>query len=186
VASIEVGETGHKWHVHAVVWGPFVSHGELQAEWRKRTGQTVVWLQECGATVGKARSVVGEVLKYAVKFTGLAPETLVELHLALKGRRRVRSWGSFYNAGVEVEDEGPETCEVCGARMRRVPEWLVEARERCLAASLPVFSSYAANKSGERAPPQERGGAPRRLASGALCSQMEPEEWGSYNQGGVR
>jgi hypothetical protein len=178
VASIEVGEQGHKWHVHMLVWGPFVSHAELSEVWRRLTGCSVVWLRECGATLEEARGVAGEVLKYATKFVDLSPEMLVSLHVALKGRRRVRSWGSFYASGVEVERE-PETCEVCGARMVLTPEWVIEARMRWLEAG-GRLNLTVANKSSGRSPPRGLAPAPRWLGSGALCSQLPAGEYRAY------
>ena len=193
VAGLEAGERGAKLHVHVLCWSPYVSQKRLSREWERRSGFTVVDVRSAGGktTWQDARSrgfyseeelhgIVAEALKYAVKLTELSPEQLVELHVALKGRRRVRSWGSFYASGVEVERE-VETCEVCGARMMLTPEWVVEARLRWAGAG-GVLSSYVANKSRGREPPDGVSPAPRRLDNGALCGCRPAGEWEQYSK----
>jgi len=201
VAGLEAGEQGAKLHVHALVWSPYVAQERLSEEWRRRTGFRVVDVRSAGGKTtwqdAKSRGyyterelggIVFEALKYAVKLTELSPEQLVDFHVALKGRRRVRSWGSFYNSGVVVERE-PELCEVCGERMVVTPEWVIDARLKWLErGDRSGLQFITANKSGGRSPPEGPAPAPRRLAGGGLCSQVPAESWERYGEtvGGSR
>lgn len=159
IANLEVGETGHKYHVHAIVWGMYIDQHEISFMWEAFTGDPVTWVEKID--VNRA---VREVLKYVTKFTSLDPATLVNLHVALKGKRRLRSYGCFY--GVKIEQE-PQACPTCGSRLRVSPEidyefWAATfvddsqqrhvAELRRIAASLLQFTE--ANKSaGNRGPP---------------------------------
>jgi hypothetical protein len=84
--------------------------GYVSETWAALTGDYIVDVQK--TTPERA---IREGLKYITKFINLSPAQLVDLHLALKGRRRIRSWGCFY--GVEQpkpEGAAAETCPKCG------------------------------------------------------------------------
>lgn len=126
LANWEVGPNGHKLHYHMVYFGPWVSQKALSRVWKDLThGDYVVWVKEVKIRDGDWQSAVSEVLKYATKFYTdnkdtkermfLSPELTVKLFVALKGVRRIRSWGSLYN--VEVEEEHPFCCSECDAKM---------------------------------------------------------------------
>lgn len=82
---------------------------------------------------------VGEVVKYVTKLYKVDPTTgrfetpiadLVALHMALKGKRRAWSFGSFFGVDIDLEEgeeqTEPHECPKCGARL--VGLSVVEAR----------------------------------------------------------
>jgi len=122
LATLETGEDGLKLHTHLILQGRFIKQEDLSKEWEKISGFPIVHITEISAD-----KAVKEVLKYAVKFSNLNPEQLVSLHNALKGRRRVRSWGCFYNPDIEEETEEREThCPECAAQLRYTSEVVFE------------------------------------------------------------
>lgn len=96
---------------------------------RQGVGDCIVHISKIGAD-----RAVGEVVKYVTKLHKRDAKTgqyqtsvsdLVAMHLALKGKRRAWSWGSFYGVDV-VEPETdfqPGTCPVpgCGATLLGAP-----------------------------------------------------------------
>lgn len=110
-ATAEVGPAGGNVHAHVVVYGAYVAQAEISDYWRELTGNaSIVWVQAC--TPSKA---VREGIKYISKlakrdsagnFT-MTPAALAELHLALKGRRRVWCWGAFYGLADDDRDQAP-------------------------------------------------------------------------------
>lgn len=152
-ATLEFGERGKKAHVHMMVWGPYYWHGQIQQQWERLTGMTHVDVK----IVTDPEKGVREVLKYIVKASGLTPGDLVDLHTALKGRRRVRAWGFFYATKDVVEEE--HVCPQCGSQLGWMPEGEYE-RRLALPEMYPLILIQG-NKSGEnRGPPQEEIGPP--------------------------
>jgi hypothetical protein len=92
--------------------------GEYVSEtWEDLTGDYIVDIRE-----SSVKTAVKEGLKYITKASKLTPSELVELHLALKGRRRIRSWGCFYGI-PEPETEAVETaCPTCGSSLEKCTE----------------------------------------------------------------
>jgi RNA polymerase subunit RPABC4/transcription elongation factor Spt4 len=134
VGVIEFGSKGKKLHFHILIWSPFVSINRLRAEWNRRTGMRWVRIEQvlacpeclkrvgkddqlcphCGLAVGydplaAVEAGLAETLKYVLKFSEFEPWQVAELHEALKGTRRVRSWGSFFEMRL---------CPECGKRVR--------------------------------------------------------------------
>lgn len=138
LATFEIGATGGKLHAHGIAWGCYVPQAELSAYWQELSGCPVVWVKRC--TVSEA---VREGIKYIGKLSSrddagafvLSAERLALLHMALKGKRRLRAWGCFYGlADFEGEpaaeaDELPDAGERCadGHKMIFVPVWLVRS-----------------------------------------------------------
>lgn len=131
LAGCEVGPNGKKYHIHFLVWSPFPKAADLKAIWHKLTGQTYVHIEMVGTEFqyrgGNLDEITWKLAKYVTKYAckeideSLTASQLVSLHRALKGRRRVRSWGSFF--GVKVDDTKPaRVCETCGAALRYTSE----------------------------------------------------------------
>lgn len=92
IATVEVGEQGARFHVHILAYCRWIAQVKLSELWRELTeSDYVVWI-----TRQEGKEAIEECLKYVVKATALRPEQLAHLHVALKGRRRVRSCGIFY------------------------------------------------------------------------------------------
>ena len=126
LANWEVGEKGLKLHYHAIYFGDWVDQRRLSKAWKMLTGgDYIVYVQAVKRIGGDWQGAVIETLKYATKFykddkaTGerkfLSPELTVKLFIALKGTRRIRSWGSLYRLGAE--EEQAFCCEQCNAKM---------------------------------------------------------------------
>lgn len=127
VAAIEIGPHRNV-HLHVLYWGRYVSQHRLSELWHQITGDSyVVHVQ---AVRGKRVDALREVVKYVTKLSGDAnplqsPDAdpapaearLAEIHFAFKGRRRLLTYGVFYN----VTDKAPaveDVCPSCGAAWR--------------------------------------------------------------------
>lgn len=136
--SFEFGANGHKLHFHILHYGSYLPQVDIVNAWRKLTGGEceVVFVRAIGLpedSEEKIKHDVIETLKYSTKFwstdkvTGeikyIDPSLMPKLMLILKGTRRVRSSGVFYNI-PEPENE-PLCCADCGHEMSRVriKEW---------------------------------------------------------------
>ncbi len=139
-ATFEVGAVGGKLHAHGIAFGPYVEQAELSNYWRQLTGCQVVWIRR--VTPSEA---LREGVKYIAKLSSrdeagnfiMSADQLAELHMALKGKRRLRSWGCFYGMEdfegepePEVDEAGElaagERCDD-GHKMIFVPVWQVRA-----------------------------------------------------------
>jgi len=109
VVSAEFGPENGNLHFHCFYYGPFIAHAELSNRWLELTGDSsVVYVRRVFNYKG-----VREVLKYACKMLALDPELVVRVHAALKGTRRIRTFGCFYGE-VRVKHDGWAKCEFCG------------------------------------------------------------------------
>lgn len=165
VISHEFGANGLKFHLHALYYGPWLRQDDISKEWRKRTGNMVVYIHAIGPGQRHTdlESAVAEVLKYATKFwrrepngkvVYVKPEAIPIIHKLLAGTRRVRSWGLFYNA---AEPEEESTCPDCGAPLALLkPDqwdawsqtgWNPEELRRVLAHDDSLFNLKLGNKS---------------------------------------
>ena len=126
LATWEVGETGLKLHYHCIYFGPWVDWKKLGQAWLSVTGDShIVYVQAVKRNASDWKFAVMETLKYATKFykedyeTGeqrfLSPELTVELFIAMKGTRRIRSYGSFYN--IDTPESDVFACSACDAPM---------------------------------------------------------------------
>lgn len=126
LANWEVGPKGLKLHYHCVYLGEWVDQKRLSNTWKELTGgDFVVWVKAVKHNDGDWQGAVIETLKYATKFykedktTGkriyLPVELTVELMVALKNTRRIRSYGSFYSLDEQVERVF--CCGDCGSKM---------------------------------------------------------------------
>jgi hypothetical protein len=129
-------------------WGVVISGGPYVSEtWETLTGDYIVDVQRTSA-----ERAVKEGLKYVTKFVSLSPQQLVDLHVALKGRRRIRSWGVFYGIGEDDDTAEIRACPACNEALEVVTElrfvfMLLEAQD----AALSILDLTEANKS----PPEQ-------------------------------
>lgn len=122
IAASEVGPHRNV-HLHVTYWGRYVPKERLQELWQQITGDSyVVHIKELK---GSWRDAVRETCKYVTKLAetdafGRSPDAepcapelfLVDVLEAYRGRRRVMTYGLFYN--VKVADAEPQTCSKCG------------------------------------------------------------------------
>jgi len=129
LANWEVGPNGLKLHYHMVYLGPWVDQKLLSKTWQKLTGgDRVVWVKAVLKNDGDWQGAVMETLKYATKFYTedkatkerkyLSPALTVDLFEAMKGTRRIRSWGSFYS--LEKQEDRAFCCSHCDAKMVKI------------------------------------------------------------------
>jgi hypothetical protein len=115
-ATAEVGPRGGNVHVHAIVYGRYVRQADISDKWRQLTGDRgyVVWVKRITPS-----QAVREGLKYITKLGKrdddgqmvITPADLAELHMAIKGKRRVWAWGCFYGLADQDADKEPVASE---------------------------------------------------------------------------
>ena len=124
-------------HYHVVLLSPFIERERLNELWRKLSpdGSYITFIEARVFSHGKSTSVK-DVIRYGVKYTvkplvvdgdgnvsTFPPKLVVKLYRIFAGKRRVRSYGLFYDLATEDE---PATCPECGAPIiAMIPsEWL--------------------------------------------------------------
>ena len=123
VAAIEIGPHRNV-HLHVLYWGRYVPQARLSELWHAITGDSYV--VHVSAVHGKRVDALREVVKYVTKLSGdknplqspdadpaPAEARLAEIHFAFKGRRRLMTYGVFYNVR-EKAPAPPELCRRCG------------------------------------------------------------------------
>jgi hypothetical protein len=108
VAVCEVKRTDAKrWHphIHILCEGRYIDQGHLSKAWRGITGDSYI------VDVRMVRDVEGsvqEITKYAAKpmYAGFwtKPELLEESMMALKGRKLLTTFGTWYNAASDLDE----------------------------------------------------------------------------------
>jgi len=111
IVAAEFGEQGTMLHFHLLFYGPFIVKDRLSKLWRELSGFKVVWISAVQPGEQDIEAAAVEVLKYATKLTQLAPQDVPVLLAVLKGMRRIRSRGVFYN--MAKADEMERVCPVC-------------------------------------------------------------------------
>jgi len=94
--QIKKSKTTGEWHphIHTLIDGAYIPHGELKAIWAKITrGSDIVDIRSCKNLERTSKHIV----RYAARPSDLADKTIderLELFNALENRRLVGSWGS--------------------------------------------------------------------------------------------
>lgn len=130
IVAAEFGENGHKLHFHVIHYGRYIDWLAIRDCWSELTDDTCK-VVHVGAISGEDETELEhnliEAVKYSVKFwkrdkdgnvSFVPPELMPKLALLLKGTRRVRTSGVFYNI-PEPENE-PFCCSQCEAEMLRL------------------------------------------------------------------
>jgi hypothetical protein len=130
IVTGEVGESGNRMHAHVIAYCRWIPQERLSKAWEEQTGYKIVGIR----AFDNLESVLSEGLKYATKFVNLRPDQLVDLHMSLKGHRRVRSFGVLYNSKYnpyreffECDDYTGCECPVCNQIMVMVGQSYFEA-----------------------------------------------------------
>lgn len=133
IEAFEFGEDGHKLHFHIIHYGRYLPQSAICDAWAELTGAEaeITFVRGIGvdddATDAAIANEVIETLKYSVKFwskdrsgdiTYINPAFMPDLLRVIKGKRRVRSRGCFYN--ITAVDKQPLCCAACGNEMLRV------------------------------------------------------------------
>lgn len=130
IQSFEFGENGLLLHFHVIQYGDYLPQKELSAAWSKLTDNkaSVIHINAIDAsTPEKLENRIIETLKYSVKFwkidkqtneyVYLEPTLMPHLLRVLKGIRRVKSWGVFYQ--LPKPEKEPLKCQECASEMVR-------------------------------------------------------------------
>lgn len=128
ISTMEVGRDNNNLHVHAVVYMPFTPLSVLKRAWARITGDSVyVNLKP----IKGARHATNYILKYITK----PPATdsyhrLAEYAWMIKGTRRLRTGGMFYNQVRTRFSSGlKHHCPFCHGRIRLLAMSDMEATE---------------------------------------------------------
>jgi hypothetical protein len=116
IATLEVGADNNNAHCHALVYGPIRSLQKMRRDWTKITGDS--WNVHIKAIRDPAT-----VVKYILKYISKPPATdsyqrVAEYAMMIKGSRRLRSGGIFYNAFVDRSETPICCCPVCSGTIK--------------------------------------------------------------------
>ncbi len=99
IVGFEIGHKNLMCHFHLLLYCPFIPKPEIEKKWR--LGYVWIGLANKKNDLNKA---LYNVCLYVTGFKHRKgggkvhdPETLVNIELALKGKRRIKTWGMFYN-----------------------------------------------------------------------------------------
>jgi hypothetical protein len=143
VATSEVGHDNNNLHIHALTYGPIRSWRNLRHEWSMITGDSF--------GVDIRQKSLQDAVNYVLKYIAKPPRTdsysrLADYTYAIKGSRRLRTGGIFYNRVRRVKrDRQDSTCIYCSSRLLLdgyAPDW-----EKCGHIDL-----YAENRALSRLP----------------------------------
>lgn len=130
IAVTEFGGDNNMLHCHAVGFGPYIGQKKLSAAWLKITGDSSI------VDIRAVRSVkdgVREVVKYIIKPpTGDSLTSIADYAWRIKGTRRLRSGGIFYNhPGLRKKksEKQPLECPYCGGYLEFQGEFLIDASD---------------------------------------------------------
>jgi hypothetical protein len=116
VATSEVGHDNNNLHVHVLTYGPIRSWKLLREEWAKITGDSF------GVDIRQKSMKDG--VNYVLKYIAKPPKTdsysrLAEYTQSIKGSRRLRTGGIFFNRVKRTKrDRQDGTCVYCSSALK--------------------------------------------------------------------
>lgn len=112
VAVNEFGQDNNNLHCHILLYGPWVPWEKLQRAWVRITGGDTGCFIEPIRNPNKAAHYVAKYITKAPRF--FDPARAVEYVKAVKGARRIRTTGIFYNqVRLPKVDLGRDECPFC-------------------------------------------------------------------------
>jgi hypothetical protein len=115
IAVIELGAKNNNLHLHALVYGPYISQKKLSESWCRITGDSFVVGIEA---VKSPENAVFHVLKYISKPPARESyRDLAEYSMSIKGSRRFRCVGVFYNKIKRIRETLNFVCPYCGGQL---------------------------------------------------------------------
>lgn len=112
VAAFEFGPENGNLHIHCIYYGRYIPQKELSREWLKLTDDSYV--VDVRAVKQDPRKGMIETIKYITDFNKVNAEKLVDYFEALKGKRRIRTFGVFYGINFKDKNKEKPICEICG------------------------------------------------------------------------
>lgn len=136
IAALEFAPKNNMLHVHAIVYGRYVSQRQLSAAWLKLTGDSAI------VDIRAIRSPK-TATKYVLKYVCKPPKggdhiKLVDYLMAIQGSRRLRAGGVFY--GKIRPDQRPKlarSCPFCDGCIAHLGTYSLESDT--VAAALPLY-----------------------------------------------
>ncbi len=112
LAVLEVGE-GFNFHIHALVYGPFIPQARISELWHRLTGDSkIVDIRQSKSP----RKAVRYILKYILKPAPIDdPKAIAQYLDLITGVRRIHRFGIFYDLKLS-RTEGPG-CFLCGGKV---------------------------------------------------------------------
>jgi hypothetical protein len=99
-------------HCHVIVYGPYVLQADLSERWADITGDSRI--VDIRQIKGKPKQALNYLFKYVAKSASFEEADDYATYLAaLRGVRRIHSFGVFYNFQIEEEDSEPLVCPKC-------------------------------------------------------------------------
>jgi hypothetical protein len=115
IAIVELGSRNNNLHLHAFTYGPYIPQRKLSSTWNKITGDSyVVHIEK----VRSPKQASNYVLKYIAKPPGRdSYHDLASYSMAIKGSRRLRTIGIFYNAIKRIKEKIDFACPYCRSHL---------------------------------------------------------------------
>jgi len=115
IATIEVGSDNNNLHCHAIVYGPWQKYFDLLSSWEKITGDSQgVWIKP----IQNPQKAANYVLKYITTPPVTdSYKSVANYSVMIKGSRRLRSGGVFYNRIKIPKSEKNCNCLFCRSRL---------------------------------------------------------------------
>jgi len=122
IAVFELGGSNNNLHLHALVYGPFIPQKRLSESWLKITGDSYIVHIE---PIRNPEYAIGHILKYISKPPKRESyRDLAEYSISIKGSRRFRCVGVFYNTiKKRIRETLRFVCPYCEGHLHRIGEW---------------------------------------------------------------
>lgn len=115
VATWEIGRDNNNAHVHALTWGPIRNWRQLRHDWSMLTKDSF--------GVDIRQKSLKQALDYVLKYIAKPPASdsysrLAQYSQVIKGSRRLRTGGIFYNRfKMSRRERRPNCCPICGGKL---------------------------------------------------------------------
>ncbi|MHC4645183.1 MAG: hypothetical protein ACYTBJ_06760 [Planctomycetota bacterium] len=116
IAAVEFGRDNNNLHCHAITYGPYIPWSQLLRAWQTITGDSR------GVHIKPAKNPK-KASNYILKYITKPPVTdsyarIAQYVITIKGTRRLRSGGIFYNRFKKTVKEKPAcACAICNSRL---------------------------------------------------------------------
>lgn len=117
VIGFELGRKNLMAHFHLLVYAPYINQYELRKIWK--WGHVYIKLVNDRNSRNKALfNVCLYIVQFFEKYSGVLPDpnTVAFIEYVLSGKRRIKTWGIFYNR-LAKKYKAPMICEKCGGTM---------------------------------------------------------------------
>ena len=135
LSTIEMGGKSLMLHCHAIVFGPYIPFETLQRTWRSLTGDS---FHVNIKPVRDPETAVKYVLKYIFKAPNVDSfHDIAAYLLAIKGSRRIRTGGIFYNTlRIEKPPKIEKVCPYCGCELEYTGNQIIEKEDAARVTNL--------------------------------------------------